>query len=99
MSSSGSSGCCDCHRACVRNVAIDCRPREPSGTGRNLMRLYRLLACVSLLFLSAALVAEQPKVSYPPPAEIKAAFLKLLDRPRVPLNAKVLDTSTKEGLV
>ena len=63
------------------------------------MRPYRLLACVLLLFLSATLVAEQPKVSYPPSAEVKAAFLKLLDRPRVPLNAKVLDTSTKDGLV
>jgi pimeloyl-ACP methyl ester carboxylesterase len=37
--------------------------------------------------------------SYPPPAEVKAAFLKLLDRPKVPLDVKTVSTKTEDGLV
>ncbi len=37
---------------------------------------------VLLLFFTASLRAEEPP-NYPPPAQVKSAFLKLLDRPRV----------------
>jgi dienelactone hydrolase len=40
------------------------------------------------LVTSAHLRAEEPPRTYPPPAEVRAAFLKLLDRPRVPLNIR-----------
>jgi dienelactone hydrolase len=40
--------------------------------------------------------AEEPAL-YPPATEVKAAFLKLLDRPRVPLDAKVLETKPEKG--
>lgn len=51
-----------------------------------------------LLFLSLFLLAPQFLVAqdipkYAPPEQVKASFQKLLDRPRVPLDAKV--TSTK----
>ncbi len=49
----------------------------------------------------AATEARSPSVAaYPPPAEVKADFLKLLDRPRVPLDVKVESTERgKDGLV
>jgi len=52
-----------------------------------------------LLIWTPFLVAQQSAPSYPPPAEVKAAFLKLLDRPRVPLDAKLMDAKTEDGLV
>ena len=37
---------------------------------------------------------------YPPPARAKAAFLKLLDRPRVPLDAQIVSSTTQaDGFV
>lgn len=57
---------------------------------------FRALGCC--LFLVPLLHAQQP--SYPPPAEVKAAFLKLLDRPKVPLDSKVIGTKEdKSGWV
>jgi dienelactone hydrolase len=41
--------------------------------------------------------AEAPAVSYPAPEHVRSAFLGLLDRPRVPLDAKVLDTHPEDG--
>ena len=43
---------------------------------------------LALLLASAALAAQEPKRDYPPPAEVRAAFLKLLDRPKVLFNVK-----------
>lgn len=60
------------------------------------------LCCASVLLLLIAplLLAQAPVPSYPPAAEVKAAFLKLLDRPKVPLDVKVQESSTdKDGLV
>ncbi len=47
------------------------------------------LACFAV---PTALPADAPK--YPPPAEVKAAFLKLLDRPRVPLDVHLTSKKT-----
>jgi dienelactone hydrolase len=60
----------------------------------------RLPLVVLLAALAAPAVrAEDPKPTYPPPAEVRAAFHKLLDRPAVPLNAKTEETKTEGGLV
>ena len=60
-------------------------------------------ACWSCLVVPLVLLsgrAEDSKSpSYPPPAEVRAAFRKLLDRPEVPLNVKTHDTKTANGLV
>ena len=55
----------------------------------------------SLLLLLAPIArADEPKrPSYPPPAEVREAFRKLLDRPTVPLNVKTEETRTGLGLV
>jgi dienelactone hydrolase len=59
--------------------------------------LHRIGLLVLLFLVAGRPVAAQP--GYPPPAEVKAAFLKLLDRPRVPLDAKVHDTQKEaDGL-
>jgi dienelactone hydrolase len=42
--------------------------------------------------------AEEAKHAYPPPAEVRAAFHKLLDRPAVPLNVLAATPSTGDGL-
>lgn len=62
------------------------------------MRIHRLIFGIVFLFVPAAVVAENPKPRYPAPAEVKASFLKLLDRPKVPLDARVTDTKTEDGL-
>jgi dienelactone hydrolase len=57
-------------------------------------------ACLTLLFLVPAARADEPKLpSYPSPVMVREAFRKLLDRPPVPLNVKVHDTSTDKGFV
>ncbi|MFO0811029.1 MAG: alpha/beta fold hydrolase [Gemmataceae bacterium] len=43
---------------------------------------------VCLLASAPLAVRAQEFVSYPPPAEVRAAFLKLLDRPKVPLDVR-----------
>lgn len=58
----------------------------------------RPLAALLFLF-TPFLVAQQPTPTYPPPAEVRAAFLKLLDRPKVPLDVKVKDSKVEDGLV
>ena len=52
-----------------------------------------------LLSLPFPLPAAEDK-PYPAPAQVRAAFLKLLDRPKVPLDVKLISTTTgKDGLV
>jgi dienelactone hydrolase len=54
---------------------------------------------LSLLFLVPAVRADEPKrPAYPPPAEVREAFRKLLDRPAVPLDVKIESTKTANGL-
>jgi dienelactone hydrolase len=60
--------------------------------------LRRTLYLSSLLLLPALLAAETPS-SYPPAAEVRAAFLKQLDRPRVPFDVQATPIETNDGLV
>jgi len=48
----------------------------------------RSFCCQALALATALILAAHPAVADPPPEEVKAAFLKLLDRPRVPLDAR-----------
>jgi dienelactone hydrolase len=58
------------------------------------------LTPLALLLLFPAALPAQEKVTYPPPAEVKAAFLKLLDRPRVLFNVKMAEAKKDDdGLV
>jgi dienelactone hydrolase len=57
-----------------------------------------LTPTLALLVFAAPLRADEPK-GYPSPARVKAAFLKLLDRPRVPLDIREVNRSEKGGLV
>lgn len=51
------------------------------------------------LLASPALYAQDRPAVYPSAADVKADFLKLLDRPRVPLDVQVLETKVeKSGL-
>ena len=53
-----------------------------------------------LVLLVATLPASADTApAYPPPAEVKASFLKLLDRPKVPLDVKADEPKTADGLV
>src|SRR5690242_17583792 len=55
------------------------------------IRLKHLLTATVLLAASLAggfTAATEPAGKYPPPAEVKAAFLKQLDRPRIPLDPR-----------
>ncbi len=49
-------------------------------------------SCLLLLLVPAVRADEPKRPAYPPPAEVREAFRKLLDRPAVPLNVKILDT-------
>jgi dienelactone hydrolase len=63
------------------------------------MKIHRTLTFALFLALVATLPAQDTKSSYPAPSEVKAAFLKLLDRPKVPLSPNTSDTKTENGLV
>lgn len=63
------------------------------------MTLLRRCALLLLLALTARLAAQESAPKYPPLAEVKAAFFKLLDRPKVPLDAKTEDSKIDNGLV
>ena len=59
-----------------------------------------LAPALVLLLLGQApppVVAEKTKVQAPPAAEVKARFLDLLDRPRVPLDVEVQETGRADG--
>jgi dienelactone hydrolase len=59
----------------------------------------RWLLSVTAIFLLAHPVLPQTP-DYPPPEKVKASFLKLLDRPRVPLDVKESTTGKlQDGLV
>ncbi len=62
------------------------------------MLIRRYVSVLTLLALAAALPAQDAKPAYPSPAEVRAAFHKLLDRPKVPLDAKVSDTKSEDDL-
>jgi len=49
----------------------------------------KITATFLLWLIVAAAVRSDDLPKYPPPAEVKAAFLKLLDRPKVPLDARL----------
>src|SRR5438270_8701706 len=53
-----------------------------------------------LLLLAAPLRAEDPP-NYPPPVQVKAAFLKLLDRPKVNSDVKMASSekTSLEGFI
>jgi dienelactone hydrolase len=55
------------------------------------------MALVLMLIQRTHLQSEAPP-SYPPPAEVRATFLKLLDRPRVDADVQVADSKTADGL-
>lgn len=63
------------------------------------MKHYRFVPVFVLFALTTGLLAQEKAPNYPPPAEVKAAFLKLLDRPKVPLDPKSKDTKMDNGLV
>ncbi len=68
------------------------------------MRRFATLLPLLLLLLClppTPVRADERRESYPPPAQVRAAFLKLLDRPRVLFNVKVDETRRDEdtGLV
>jgi dienelactone hydrolase len=53
---------------------------------------------MNYLLHALLLLVPQQVDAAPPPAEVKASFLKLLDRPRVPLDVKVESSDTGRGL-
>jgi dienelactone hydrolase len=63
------------------------------------MRPVRFVALALALLSPALLRAERPQRPYPPPAEVKAAFLQMLDRPRVPLDVQKQEPQREDGLV
>lgn len=61
---------------------------------------FRLLACIAVILSTSFAAAADAEKSPQPPADVKAAFLKLLDRPRVPADPQVRQTETVDaGLV
>jgi dienelactone hydrolase len=58
----------------------------------------RFSAIILFLLAPVALRADDPKPTYPPPTDVRAAFHKLLDRPAVPLDVKMEETKTENGL-
>jgi dienelactone hydrolase len=63
------------------------------------MLKYRWFGLILFLLAPAVLRADEPGHAYPPPAEVRASFLKLLDRPRVPLDVKSRGATRADGLV
>lgn len=51
------------------------------------------------LFAPRCTTAGEPARAYPPPAEVKAAFLKQLDRPRIPLDPQTRQTSRDSEII
>ncbi|HEV7998819.1 MAG TPA: alpha/beta fold hydrolase [Planctomycetaceae bacterium] len=53
------------------------------------------LSCAVILFSTACItLARETEPVYPPPAQVKASFVKLLDRERVPLDVKTRSSET-----
>ncbi len=57
---------------------------------------FSLLTFLALLITAELASPADPADVYPEPAEVKAAFLKLLDRPREPMEAQI-EKSEKDG--
>src|SRR5262245_14259196 len=57
----------------------------------------RLLPIIVLL--GACPTGHGDDKSYPPPKDVKAAFLKLLDRSRVPLEAELVSKEARDGII
>lgn len=53
------------------------------------------LALALSLFLPCTAFTQTP--DYPPPAKVKEAFLKLLDRPKVPLDPKIVSSTERKN--
>jgi dienelactone hydrolase len=64
-------------------------------------RIARITPLIAVaLFLAARLAsAEERARQYPPAAQVRSAFLKQLDRPRVPIDAEVQKVGTEDGLL
>lgn len=62
------------------------------------MERRRCLMVVVICFLVASAGHGDDK-PYPPPKEVKAAFLKILDRPRVGLDAELISKEARDGIV
>jgi dienelactone hydrolase len=60
------------------------------------MKTSRWFAGALLFLFPVVLLGEQPRRPYPPPAQVRADFLKLLDRPRVLFNVKIDQTKRDE---
>jgi len=59
-----------------------------------------LLRAVPLVLLAGLLASQEKPPAYPPAEEVRAAFRKLLDRPKVPLDVKADgEPRTADGLV
>lgn len=64
------------------------------------MNLSRCTLLALFFLLPATLVAQEPRRSYPPPADVREAFLTLLNRPKVLFNVKNDETKREDdGLV
>ncbi len=53
-------------------------------------------ATLLLLLVAPRLIAQETP-TYPPPAEVRASYLKLLDRPKVPADPLLIKTSDQPG--
>ena len=70
--------------------------------GRERMSKMKRRILRTTLFVAAALLLSSARLefaadstgSYPPPAEVKAAFLKLLDRPKIALDPQITRIET-----
>jgi dienelactone hydrolase len=60
------------------------------------MKSSRWLVLSLLLVFPVALRGDEPRRPYPPPAQVRADFLKLLDRPKVLFNVKIDETKRDE---
>src|SRR5438105_3541949 len=54
----------------------------------------RRLFALSLLLVALPQIRADEPLAYPPPAQVRAAFLKLLDRPKVPAEPKLVSTKS-----
>src|SRR5438874_5084327 len=52
---------------------------------------------ISVLLLAMSPVRAQDIPNYPPPAQVRAAFLKTLDRPKLDPVINITETKTMEG--
>src|SRR6266700_922766 len=102
MNSSVSNGSCACRRGCASCTAIDpftvSRSRRPAGALSRKRRSWRFpmrwLLSLSFLIVALPRVRADEPLAYPPPAQVRAAFLKLLDRPKVPAEPKLVSTKS-----